>query len=193
MSKRLATAALAVAGLAFSAPAALADRPTYDCLFRSAQEDMTTYGGSFRAALAGIIVHANDHVSIRCRLSVDDVPVAETSASGDSVAVTAREDMSFVSEDLSVVRVCADFTSAHRSGTTCRVIGTSTPPRLVTDAIDDVQEQVSQVWPVVDPPVCAALMALAPGVGPVFVNSQGDVYVDGEPQWDCSPYDVVWP
>ncbi|HWL37069.1 MAG TPA: hypothetical protein VNQ77_12845 [Frankiaceae bacterium] len=43
-----------------------------------------------------------------------------------------------------------------------------------------------------DGQICPRLQLLAPGAGPVVVNSQGDVFVAGEPFWDCPPYDL-WP
>ena len=54
------------------------------------------------------------------------------------------------------------------------------------------------IWEIVDPPVCDNILKPRAGtydVGghTVFINEQGDVYVDGEPQYDCPPYDIVWP
>ena len=37
---------------------------------------------------------------------------------------------------------------------------------------------------------CPALAAMAGSYGVVTINSQGDIYVDGEPTWDCPPYDI---
>ena len=41
-----------------------------------------------------------------------------------------------------------------------------------------------------DDAICTTFAALAPGVEPVVFNSQGDVFVAGEPFWDCPPYDL---
>ncbi|HVF06934.1 MAG TPA: hypothetical protein VNA20_19005 [Frankiaceae bacterium] len=188
MSKRIATAALAAAALALTAPGALADQPTFDCRLRSVQQDTVT-GGTFQGVLTALIVYADGPVSIRCFVTVNGVPRAQAAASGDRVAVAAEE-VSFAAGDSDVMRLCADYTSGHGAGTWCASSGWGPfPPDFVYETLDGV---LSQVWPVVDPVVCAALKAIAPGAGTVYVNGQGDVYVDGEPQWDCPPYDVDW-
>lgn len=84
-----------------------------------------------------------------------------------------------------LVTVCADYTSDHGSGTVCNSHSGPFPPRVVYDTVNDA---LTQVWAIVDPPVCAALTPLRPGVGPVHITSEGDVYVNGEPTWDCPPY-----
>ncbi|HWL35972.1 MAG TPA: hypothetical protein VNQ77_07240 [Frankiaceae bacterium] len=40
-----------------------------------------------------------------------------------------------------------------------------------------------------DEAACPAFTSLAGSYGVVTVTSQGDVYVAGEPTWDCPPYD----
>ncbi|HVF06930.1 MAG TPA: hypothetical protein VNA20_18985 [Frankiaceae bacterium] len=188
MSKRLATALLAAAALALPAPAALADAPAYDCRIRFMQEDDVT-GGGYQARVVGVIAHPGGPVSIRCRITVNDRTVQQTYASGDHVAVAADR-FTFVASDIDVVALCADYTSDHASGTSCDTLGsTQIPPQVVYDTLESV---LAQVWPVTDPVICGVLQAVAPGTGPVYINGQGDVYVAGEPQWDCPPYDIVW-
>lgn len=185
MSRRLATAALAIAALALNAPAALADAPTYECRLRWVRQGGVT-GDSFGGVLAGVIVHPGP-VSLRCRVTVNGVTQGQAAASGDGVAVPAAE-VSFTADDYAVVRVCADYTSTDGSGTTCITIGmTQNLPH-----VDYPPGLMALIWRVVDPPICEVLKLLAPGTPPVFVNSQGDVYVDGEPLWDCPPYDIDW-
>ena len=37
---------------------------------------------------------------------------------------------------------------------------------------------------------CPVLASLAGTYGPVTINGEGDVYIDGEPFWDCPPYNI---
>ncbi|HVF06377.1 MAG TPA: hypothetical protein VNA20_16160 [Frankiaceae bacterium] len=53
----------------------------------------------------------------------------------------------------------------------------------------DVNPDLKPVWDAVDPTVCAALVAHAPGTDPVEIRGDGDVYVAGELLWDCPPYE----
>jgi len=50
------------------------------------------------------------------------------------------------------------------------------------------------VWSIVDPVVCAALVAVrgpfSDPAGPLYVEPGGDAYVLGELFWDCVPYDA---
>ena len=48
------------------------------------------------------------------------------------------------------------------------------------------------VWEIVDPLICPIIAMAAPGAGPVFINSQGDVWIDGEGFFDCPPYGNVF-
>ena len=48
------------------------------------------------------------------------------------------------------------------------------------------------VWEIVDPLVCPIIAVAAPGAGPMYINSQGDVWVDGEGSYDCPPYGNVF-
>ncbi|HVF03668.1 MAG TPA: hypothetical protein VNA20_02395 [Frankiaceae bacterium] len=187
-------ATLAVGALALNAPAAQADVPSFDCRLRSVQQDTVT-GQSFQGVLVGVIAHADPSaVSIRCYITVNGVPQsgADTgTGSGTSVA-TAQKDISFTAGDTDVVRICYVYTSAHGNGSGCITVGIiQVPPQVVYDTIDGALEQV---WPIIDPPICSVLKLLAGSHagGAVVVNSQGDVYVNNEPQYDCPPYDIVW-
>ncbi|HVF06743.1 MAG TPA: hypothetical protein VNA20_18045 [Frankiaceae bacterium] len=192
MIKKLAMAALAVGALALNAPAAQADAPTVDCRLRSVQQDTVT-GQTFQGALGGVIAHSDPTtVTIKCRVTVNGVTAASTdTGTGVGVAATAK-DISFAAGDADVVKVCADFTSSHGSGTICVTIGIiQVPPQVVYDTLDPV---LDVVWGTVDPVVCAELKKLAGSYagGAIVINSQGDVYVNNAPQYDCPPYDIVW-
>ncbi|HVF04242.1 MAG TPA: hypothetical protein VNA20_05325 [Frankiaceae bacterium] len=193
MFKKLALATLAVGALALNAPAAQADAPSYDCYLDASQQADVT-GQTFQGVLAGVIVHADvsASVTIRCYVTVNGVVQggADTGVGSGTGVATAQKDVSFAAGDADVVKVCAQYTSNHGSGTVCTTVGVSQiPPQVVFDTIDGA---LAQVWPIVDPPVCDQLEDRAGTYGPVYINDQGDVYVDGEPQWDCPPYDVVW-
>jgi hypothetical protein len=60
---------------------------------------------------------------------------------------------------------------------------------LVEDTLSDIEKTF------VDPTVCPVLAGLAGtyDLSPVIVvtiNGQGDIFLDGEPFWDCPPYDL---
>lgn len=187
MLKRIAIAALAAGALALNAPAALADQPTYDCAMPTVQQDELT-GQSHQGVMVVMIAHEGP-VSITCRVVVQGVTQVSVSASGQGLAVGAR-DFSYIAETYELIQLCADYTSVHHSGTTCVTLGTiQIPPQIMYDTVDSVLEQVG---PILDPPLCEALKLLAPGIGPISINSQGDVYVDGQRRYDCPPYDIVW-
>ncbi|HVF04233.1 MAG TPA: hypothetical protein VNA20_05280 [Frankiaceae bacterium] len=46
------------------------------------------------------------------------------------------------------------------------------------------------VRPTVDPVACSLLWPLTGHYGPIFIDVEGDVYVDGRPFHDCPPYDI---
>lgn len=64
-------------------------------------------------------------------------------------------------------------------GVACLVFG---------DACDVIGPLLGEVFEVVDPAVCERFVAAAPGVPPVEIRPDGDVYVNGEWWWDCPPY-----
>ncbi|HVF04827.1 MAG TPA: hypothetical protein VNA20_08310 [Frankiaceae bacterium] len=189
MLKNLAVSTVAAAALALGAPAATADAPVYDCRLRSVQQDDVT-GSAYRGVLAGVIAHdADSALSIRCRITVNGVTQAQTPVgSGTTVAATHQE-VSFAAGGSDVVQVCADYSSGHGSGTTCITVGIiQIPPQEVYELFDNAPPPN---W--YDSVVCPALKTLAGNHGGVLVvNGQGDVYVNGEPLWDCPPYDVFW-
>lgn len=58
---------------------------------------------------------------------------------------------------------------------------------LVDFTSDATPDQISCV-PLEDQLLCPLLRAMVPGVGPVAIVEEGDVYVAGTPVWDCPPY-----
>ena len=73
-------------------------------------------------------------------------------------------------------------------------------PQSVVDGIFEILGILGPIErDVVDPTLCPALAAAAPGIGPVIIDSGGDTYVDfdndgvadaDELFWDCPPYEV---
>ena len=189
MLKKIMMASLAVGALAFNAPGALADDPPeFGCNFRSVhQEDAT--GQNFEGAAWGYVVHAEGgNVSIRCEIRVNGSPASTTpTGTGTDGAATTSGRVTFQAGDTDIVTLVAYYTTEHGSGS--RVYPTAVtqvPPQEVIDLINDV------VIEYVDPALCDILKLLAGTYGPVFINEQGDVYVNGAPEWDCPPYDI-WP
>ena len=50
-------------------------------------------------------------------------------------------------------------------------------------------EAAEKTW--VDPIVCPLLVGVRGTYADVTIDDQGDVYVSGEPLWDCPPYDIL--
>ncbi|HWL37811.1 MAG TPA: hypothetical protein VNQ77_16615 [Frankiaceae bacterium] len=81
---------------------------------------------------------------------------------------------------------------AGTPGATCRlVLGTGWALDPLFDLLDSARPLLDSLKrDVVDPLVCPVLASLAGDYVAVSVNSQGDVFVLGEPYWDCPPYDL---
>ena len=127
--------------------------------------------------------------TFRCYIQVnhEPQPVAEVYATG-TVVVAGGEVITYTSNSLSdFVQLCQDVNYAN-------------------SAIPDTSECFESSYPetppifseIVDGAVCPVLAALAgtyggpPPVPVIFINSQGDVWVDGEGQYDCPPYGNVF-
>lgn len=180
---------LCVAVLSYTTPAASADSPEYDCGLRSVRQDTVT-GQSSQGVLYGYAVHAADVVSIRCDIKVNGVQAASTpTAVGRSAAVTAG-DISYYAGHTDVVQVCASITTSHSSGYSCSTVGITQIPDL-WEVLSTVFQSVGSVFTaILDPTLCPVFAsASGEGIGPVAVNSQGDVYVADELYWDCPPYE----
>ena len=124
-------------------------------------------------------------VTVTCYLRVNGVeqPGAVVAASG-AVAVVGGGPVTFESDWPSdYVDLCHRIDFTGPGDTTPTVEGCPGP-----GCCDEFSP-----WEVIDPKVCPVLAATHGTYGPVFVNEQGDVYVDGVPYFDCPPYDVIWP
>jgi hypothetical protein len=70
--------------------------------------------------------------------------------------------------------------------------GTSDPVfDPIFDLIDTILDLLTTVEKdVIDPAVCPVLATLAGSYGPITINAQGDIFINGEAFWDCPPYDL---
>ncbi|HVF05339.1 MAG TPA: hypothetical protein VNA20_10890 [Frankiaceae bacterium] len=182
--------------LVFATPAQAGTTHTGRCGLRPHHLDVTT--ATFSAFLYAVVaVQSADATgnpvgaTVTCELRVAGRLAAAARGTGAGVVAVLDHVWFGAAEDEELV-LCTvvDFADATPTATECVPWTTpQVPPQVVWDTLEDA---LDQVWPVVDPPVCAALASLAPGDGPVVINAQGDVYVAGEPVWDCPPYDVEW-
>jgi hypothetical protein len=196
--KKIMVAALAVGALALNAPVAMADDPVYDCGFDSNQQETVT-GQNYEGVIYGYIAHGDG--TLRCYITVNGGDV------GADVEVQApgagAERISFAANDTDAVNICWEVTTSHGTETGCaESTHTQIPPQAVIDLLILIAETVDgALVPVfdlltdiektyIDPNVCPALAAAAGTYGPITINSQGDVFIDGEPFWDCPPYDL---
>lgn len=117
MTKNLLAASLAA--LSFTAPAAQADPPHYDCDFFEVA-DPTREEGWHTGVLAGYVVHAG-FVTITCELRVNGVTVAPGwTSSGAGAAVVAGQ-LTFAGS-ANGVELCAVATTDHGTYDHCRDI-----------------------------------------------------------------------
>ncbi len=187
MIRTLLAASVTVAALTGNATTASASDAVYDCRLRSVEQN-----GTYQGVLTGIIASpSGGTVGIACRVTVNGTTVAQTSGTGSAVAATSGS-VSFTAAATDVVRVCADATDHGTTRTTCVTVGVvSVPPQVVYDTVDWLVSTLPHVD--YDLPICSVLKNLAGDYGGVLVvNSQGDVFLNGEPQYDCPPYDIVW-
>lgn len=193
-TKTALVAALAVAALGWPAPPASAGHHSADCGFKAVQQAGLT-GTAWEGVLSGYIVAApGESASISCGIRVNGTTVAGTpTGSGSGTAFVAGR-VTFEAADDDVVESCTSVTYGGTvSPETCeRSTHTQVPPREVMDLIDWLIMEPGPFPGGLDPVVCPVLAAAAGSYGPFVVNSHGDIYLAGEPQWDCPPYDIEW-
>ncbi|HVF05341.1 MAG TPA: hypothetical protein VNA20_10900 [Frankiaceae bacterium] len=150
-------------------------------------------GGGYQADLyAAVALYSTtpgaDPVSatVTCQARVDSAVADSVSESG-TAAVVVHGAVAFTAPPGTFVELCTvvDYAGATPTTTYCQPWGTTQlPPQEPLELADRLLVTYA------DPVVCPAFKARAPGAGPVFINEQGDVYVNGSPQWDCPPYDI---
>ncbi|HVF03802.1 MAG TPA: hypothetical protein VNA20_03085 [Frankiaceae bacterium] len=165
-------ASAAAAALVLNAPVALASDAVYGCNWAGAQDDSVT-GDTYVGVLSGYVVSpSGGAASLTCRLTVNGTTVATVSSAG--APVFGQSAWATV-DPTDVVRVCADVTQHGATTTSCA-------PWL------PVQQMT--VWLIVDPTVCAGLIALEGTYPLAEIDEQGDVYVAGSLFYDCPPYNT---
>ena len=204
MLKKILATSVVVGAVTLGAPIAHADPAQVDCGFNTiAQEDATGGQDTFTGGAYGFVVSGTpgNAVSIQCVVKVNGAPVANTGApaTGTTVAATAGQ-VTFTATDQDDVDLCAEWTDGTTSGESCSdTTVTQIPPQAVIDllisvfdAIDAILIPIEQT--VVDPAVCPVLATLGNTVpdvpGVLEINGQGDVFLLGDPFWDCPPYDL---
>lgn len=201
--RRTTIAALALTLAALGAgPAAAHGDSTYrgDCGYRLVAQEAVTGGDNHYVGVVSSDVVAYSPsdgnivgATVTCTIEVDGVLVASASGTGYG-AVLFAERVEFDIDDTDVVHLCwtVDFTTDDTpTAADCARATTLECCPFITDPIVEAFNLASAaVGEYVDPTACAALAELAPGVGPVTVDDEGDVFVSGEPMWDCPPYDI---
>ena len=184
MFKKILMASLAAGALALNAPVATAAEATGECGFDSVQQDSTT-GQNYEGVAYGFASDTDgDPVSIRCYITVNDVPAAAGSTptgTGTGVATTSGP-ISFEAAEGASVELCTEVNGVLQDCATST--NTQVPPQEVLDIINSVLE-------LVDPTICPVIAALAGTYGPILINTQGDIYINGGGFYDCPPYDMV--
>ena len=201
-ARRAFGALLLGAALTVGAPPALAGDDSYvegRCGFRAlSQGGDETWTGEVDATVV-LLSRTHGNVvaaTVTCELVVDGVVRDVASGSGAGVVAFVAP-FAYEASDVAVVELCTrvDFLSdATPTQRLCpRATTLEVPPQHMTDMLNWTFDALGLLWPVVDPVACEVLRALAPGAGDVTINEQGDVFVSGEPQWDCPPYDIWGP
>jgi hypothetical protein len=186
--RKVIVAALAACALGLgTAPAAHAAGATYDgpgCGF----DALNGWGAMYGAVVAYSTVETENPVSVRltCVLKVEGQPYYTETYSGLGFAVGARQiEFPWWATDLVMCETVEFLNTGDAPVSRCDE---------ASDVIDDLWNLLTEIEvEYVDPLVCPVLAALSPGVpGTLDIDPEGDIYVLGQPQWDCPPYDVIW-
>ena len=191
------TLALVALGAALLAPPAQA-HPVYHSLGScgwlavsdGGTDENTTWSGEVDLRVVATDanrVYAPVPTSVECRLTIAGQGTQTVLAASSPIGIAAgATTLSFKAHPDAFVYMCTVVTVAGEthlkgSGDVCGEGDPGLP--------QDVSETIDLVFATVDPVVCAALVAAAPGIpGVVSIEPGGDVYVAGEWIWDCAPY-----
>lgn len=195
--RRLLLAAAGVLMVVAAAPAVAGDTSRFvgECDFDAvATGGSDVYNGAARGAIVAVSATHGNLVAAEatCEVRVNDVTVAAVSGRGVGLVPVAGT-VSFVAGDVDVVRFCTvvDFLS-DTTPTQTRCQGptqTQFPPQEWIDLMVYVLDGVTHVLTHLDPVTCAGLALLAPGVGPLVVDDDGDVSDEYGPLYECPPYE----
>ncbi|HVF05049.1 MAG TPA: hypothetical protein VNA20_09425 [Frankiaceae bacterium] len=205
MPTRTRTVAALVTAVAVAAVAPAAAHPTHhyqgDCWLRSVQQGDATgihfvgvLAVAYAATTADSLPAPQAPISATCDVRVNGVVRGSVSAAGLGLAAGVAS-VAFPSDDDDLVEMCERVTVAGEVHNECRELPRPSnqppPPDPVTVLLDLVNEVLDSLWEPVDAAVCPAFRA-ARAAGVPGIDEEGDVYVAGEPQWDCPPYDIDW-
>ena len=180
--------ALAAAALVLAHSAAYADEPTYECQVRAYPDRLDNPTRMDDWLAVGVVAHDDAAVSIRCYFELNGATLSTTqTVTGDGAAVVVDR-LSYYGDTTTGLSLCAKATVAgHPDAVRCRPFRViQVPPQEVIDLVNDAFVDH------VDPLLCDVLADVDEPPGPVVVDEEGDLYVLGEPMWDCPPYDI-WP
>jgi hypothetical protein len=154
-------------------------------------------GGVYLAVRTNDSDNALATITASCELKVNGVSqgIVLGPVSGQGVVATAGT-IQFTAAVTDIVSLCDHVkvgTAAEEvvcgDATTTQII-----PQPVVDIIDMVIKAINDnVLSQIDPTICPIIAKAAPGVGPVIINGEGDVWLftnDPTDKWyDCPPYD----
>ena len=201
MLRSLLATALAVATFTASSPAAVAAHDGASCRFSSFGDDTVTGPNHWAGITYGYATGApGETVKVECVIRVDG-SVATSSGIGEgSGAAVVVSPIEFDAAPYSSVQLCTRaFTTAHGWREDCY---TGWMPEWIGDLRWRLQELAAYledyavdlanelVILYVDPALSDALDDHPGTYGPVTINADGDVFVNGEWYWDCPPYDL---
>ncbi|HVF03801.1 MAG TPA: hypothetical protein VNA20_03080 [Frankiaceae bacterium] len=181
--------AVVAAATAVAAPHAAAAEASGECVVvATGTPDGTST--RFDGHLAGLAT-ADGPVSVACRLTRNGTTVAASAPGSGTDRATTYGAVSVLTQSDDELLLCVDVTADAATSTRCER-AVRVPPYVVYETVDAF---FNQLWAVYTPPFCDYTKMLTGyyGDGAVIVNEQGDVYVNGEPQWECPPYDIQWP
>ena len=203
------TALLAAFAAPVTAHAAVSDPFGSGCQF-TGTEDPTAETGTVTGVLSGgPLILVNDDNSgvgsgtLTCRLQVNEPTHTGTgpavSGHGTGVVSAGPSEASFTASETDNVYLCMEFTDDSTGVTYYWDDSTGTwttdpdgPCGLAGIVFGVVHCLVPPYWcgvtRLVDPAICATLAGLSPGVPPVYIDWDGDVWINGVKWFDCPPY-----
>jgi hypothetical protein len=183
------TAACALLGMLVSGAPARADQWKAGCGFDTVAQQNVTGPDTYVGAAYGYAVFDDEAThTLRCVLEVNGVERDATPLSTGTRLLASSGPLHYTSEAGDWVALYTEVDGVLQCN---GCYDPQVPPQWVFDTIDAVNK-ASQDAEVayVDPLVCPALAALAPGVpGVLDITPAGDTTLVGvSPLWDCPPY-----
>lgn len=184
---KLLLAGLAAGVLTLGAPAASASHDMIGGCGLVPLTDAVAGEGQLTSVLyaAGYVVSPDPvSVVITCYVVVNGVPQPGAAVTASGNPYVGGSVVTYTAHPLDHVQLCQVVTSYSSQGA-------HTTQECFEP--DELELPPPIVWDVVDPIACLALATASGVYGPVYVDDEGDVYVFGEPKYDCPPYDMGGP